>query len=230
MATAFVMVLGVSLHILAGPFVNLDFEQANIANVVYDSPTEGHGAAADLIPGWRLVVYDRLVDQLGYNRAGAAETEGYASLYDARSSWAQFLAPDGKYAVVLAGPYHRETYISQIGVVPADARYLELKGLLNGVVVSIDAAPLQLAGGTSPADNTARTLYYDLNGVAGQNVILTIQSGSTIPAAYNVLDSIAFTSVVPEPGPVALMMMGATMLGIRQLWTRPGHAKARKEG
>jgi hypothetical protein len=198
-----------------GTFHNLDFEAANLS----PSPPYGAGVSSlDALPGWTAYLGTNQLTQVIQNNL----TLGAASIDILGPNYVIGNIIEGQYTVVLQqgvnpdplGSGYLGASITQVGVVPANARSLRLKASVQSAfsvsLVGHGLSMLPLATGAN------FTLYgADISSLAGQTGALTI----AVPAGlnwFNYFDSIQFSNQpVPEPGILILSAGGALMLGWR---------------
>ncbi len=192
----------------AQAFINLGFESAVIKPIPDPSHVEWDAA----MPGWSGYYGDTYTGikkrtSLVYNDVSI----GYPSI--------DLLGPgsgyhiNGNYCVLLqtgVAFYFTDVYLTQTGIVPADANSLQFVGSnpRNGFGISLNGQPIAMS-----VQKTVGNYYQyvgDISGFAGQTVELKI---TDIAVAGSIgdffIDSIAFsTEAVPEPGTIALLGLG----------------------
>lgn len=192
------------------PFINLDFEMANTNNIFsLSSPTDpslpsypsGQGTIADLTPGWdvriadfQAVAFSLNVRAIGAGAATLVSRDAYGAFSDFfDSSESKF---EGKYAMALTLDQRRPLTLSQTGDVPSDAQFITYNA-------NLVHAGLEIRMNDILIENR------DISAFAGQTVDLefTFYWGNDLGGPVASFDSVAF--VIPEPGSVALLAMGA---------------------
>jgi hypothetical protein len=111
----------------------------------------------------------------------------------------------------------------QYGDIPADARFLTFKTSLFGI-------PKVYVNGVEPSSvktvestREPQMLYFDISAYAGKSVGLSfLVQASSFEARSGWLDSIGFTSVIPEPQTIRLLAIGGSLLAFRQWRHRRG--------
>jgi hypothetical protein len=209
----------VSLARAQGTFGNLNFEEANIVPIV-GSPLYPYAVTvANALPDWTVDYGAVQQTQILYNNPslGATAVTLLASSYPGSAG----PIIDGNYSVFLQGGLFNgaqaNASISQTGQIPAGTQSLLFdvgnlgNGLLPEVFVGNDLLNLFPIGGGQGV-STSYTIYgANISAWAGQTEQLTFSS----PAENVLLDDISFsTSVVPEPGPVALTAIGGLLFAL----------------
>lgn len=203
-------------------FQNLDFELA-IATSSQQPGTMISTALA--IPGWSAWVDSVPQSQIGYN----LWPPGAPNISLFTPSWCPSCLVQGKYAINLqAGWRGTNVSISQRGTIPADARSMRLFGFTHSPQIhTVGAIQVALSGTALDlyrvgASITEQVWGADVSAFAGQTVELTLTAPAPNPQ-FTYLDQIQFSDVaIPEPGPLALLVIGAAGLGMRA-W---GHGRA----
>ena len=188
-------------------FVNLDFEEANIA----PTPVGGGVFPADpleALPGW---IVGGPLTSVSYNReslGGPAVT----LMGPEFPNFANYLPLEGSYSVQLY--YYSGLYgvpmLSQTGMIPADARSINflVAPSQNDGVVMLDGAPIplvaisdgRLAGDVSFFAGTVAQLTFTTPEIAGS------------PGQLLYFDDIRFSSSpIPEPSTCPLSVMGVLL-------------------
>jgi hypothetical protein len=216
------IVAAASLPVVAAPFRNLDFEEAQTTNIRFIDPTSGIGTTLDLLPGWQLYEGSTLQTNLYFN--GNPIGSGFASLIDSRRK-EQFV--EGSYAVLFVATFGNTAPFSlvQRGDIPSDATLLVLRNQEYPFSLTLNGLEIPSAGSTGTSVPTAAPAdwSYDVSRFAGQNVELrltTFALNGVIFQDEHYLDSIRF---VPEPPAGALFAVGTCGMAIA-LWrsrTRP---------
>ena len=201
-----------------GSFQNLDFESANIPAGTQPGTEVSANAA---IPGWSAS------SPLFYDNIGSGGS--LVTLTDSN-----YITPlQGKYSVVLVGGtdtgYNYPSYISQTGLVPANAQSIQMDLSVLGYptatfVVTLGGQTVSL----SPLQTFPNYTVYggNISAFAGQSETLTITQnppvGEAAESGLLEVDDIQFSpNVIPEPATCALMLCGATLLGLSR-WKRTG--------
>lgn len=203
-----------SNRLLAQNFINLNFQQAHLTNLV----DHGYGFKSGTanIPGWTE-----------YNGWGDANYAGGMSLIfnnqtlDApmvglmdTNYWSPYGAIQGYSILMFGGSFFyghlnegpTGASISQFGQIPSNSRSMTLWQALGNVQASFNGEPLFL---TDIADTPNYSIYQaDISAYAGQSGLLTFsvpwQGGA-------VLDNIQFsTSPAPEPNASFILSCGLT--------------------
>ena len=200
-----------------GSFQNLDFEAANISP---GTPAGGIIAASQGIPGWSTsnnVVFD-----------GVSGGGDFVSIID--PNLPGNISPlHGTYSVVLfgGGPLGTPASISQTGLVPANARSIEMD-----LASSLSPAPFVVTlGGQQitmvPLETLPHYTVYggDISAYAGQVENLTITELSPpppeVPPSALELDDIVFSpNGVPEPTTRTLLFCGASAFALRRRYKK----------
>lgn len=196
-------------------FINFNFESANLSPVPAGQ-FGGEVSSLDAIPGWTASVGTNQLTQVLQNNL----TLGNASVDILGPSWNSYGIIQGQYTVVLqpgANPFGNESenvsaFISQTGVVPANAEALTFLAVLeSSVSVTLDGQNLSLIDlGTS-----GNATLYGANiptSLGGLSETLTI-TALAAPNAADYFDSFAFSpTVVPEPGTLGLCVLGGLFL------------------
>lgn len=197
-------------------FRNLDFESANLPDIP-SGQSGGFVLITNALPGWNgyLGVDPRF--QVLHNDL----TLGNANISILGPNWPVQGIIEGRYTLVLqAGQDPNElntslvnASLSQVGLVPSDARSLFLKASGFNFSVSLGGSELALTQvGTGPN----YSLYgADISGMAGQSAELRLTSITTSIRPNNSprFDSIVFSSVpVPEPTTIVLLAFGGLAL------------------
>lgn len=225
--TALVQLTGTAAH--AAPFQNLDFESP-VLPLVPINPPEPYVLFSSAFPGWQGFVGTNVEALAKYNNVGLA-TAGI-SIFDQNPI-------EGNYTAFLqAGSYlaHLEQILpatlSQTGDVPAEASLIQLKAWAAGVVgpplwsVTLAGQPITM---TPLETGPNYTLYSgDISAFSGQTVEFRISALYNEPygepGGFTALtfDSVTF---VPEPGPVALSVVGLAVAGLVHRHRRSNRAK-----
>jgi hypothetical protein len=207
----------------AGEFRNLGFDEANTNNVTVGGyPDLGTGSVADLLPGWQLYFGDQQLSQTEFMFGDPFDLSLVAVF---GRSLRDFYIPfelDGSYALYYQGYYpHTETFrLEQQGEVPVASPYLTIReryeGRPFGVSINGSALPLVSQG----VARGGYQLTYDVSGYAGQTVILTLTTPpfNVFGSGSGYLDSLAFTSQVPEPCPLVLLGAGGSLFVLVAAW------------
>ena len=206
-----------------GTFQNLGFEAANLPPI----PAGQYGgfvSSLDGIPGWTGFLGTNQVTQVLHN----AVTLGNASIDILGPYWSFGGIIEGQYTVVIQpglDPFGSGQWvsasISQVGLVPADARSIRLKA--DGYSFSVSFAGQDLS--LIPMGTGANYTLYgaDISSFAGQVGTLRLTGLTTLsqPSTTDSFDSIQFSNLrVPEPGVFGLSALGALLLGWRVLRRR----------
>jgi hypothetical protein len=207
-------VLGASLN--ADAFRNLDFEEANTNRIWQLTPGRSVGLTTELLPGWKFLMDDSPISLVGLDAPRIADGSLIGTLFTRESTLGTLFPPDGSYAFAL-GSYPGNTYrLTQRGDIPWNAKYLYYKAHNTGPPVSIDGNALHLLAGLFPLDDIPRFLWFDISAYAGRNVELqfVVPDNPLGGSGSGFLDSIGFASSIPEPGTMALLLLGCVWFGI----------------
>lgn len=216
------------------PFINLDFELADLTRAetkitLFPNPIApepllfGTGLVSDLLPGWTLYLAERPAEVMAVGSGFLDTTDPYripthAALLTTDKHLSLiplgFLGSkvEGNYALLLDNFRRgdelgtRSIYLSQTGDVPEHAQWLTYRVLTPHTVVAINGSRPSTEA-LIPGDPSLR--FLDVTPWAGQTVELTIGIAFDSFAA---VDSLAF--VVPEPGTVTLLGLGAACLAL----------------
>jgi hypothetical protein len=206
-----------------GGFQNLNFEAANIPAGT-QAGTEVSSNAA--IPGWSgssPIIYDFL-------GSGGSQVAIIDSSF-------RITPLQGNYSVILVGGtdtgYNYPSYISQTGLVPANAQSIQMDLSVLGFpgvpyVIAINGQSISM----SPLQTFPNYTVYggNISAYAGQDATLSITQDAPVGEAAESgileVDDIVFSpSSIPEPGSWALILCGAAALMMRRLkasWKRTG--------
>lgn len=197
-------------HSLAAPFTNLTFDAPNVAGLTptTEPPLEGllWGRASEVLPGWSLMQGDA-VDPIMYFADREFRNVLPATLF--RSIFDPRLGSAG-YALNLNtgdrfGNDH-DTWISQIGEIPAEADRLALfVDHIVGFYVSLDGIRLDL----TPNPDALRFYEVDVSPWKGRTVELRLGIDDSPFTGGATLDILGFKTLIPEPGAGALLLAGA---------------------
>jgi hypothetical protein len=177
-----------------GTFQNLDFESARI---VYSSPNLV--GTTNALPGW--------VAFYGTNQMLAVRYNSPAGINPVGLVGSNVAVISGSFSVIL----ETDGDLRQTGVVPADANSLFFKarwaGVLPVLTVALGGQSLSL---TALSSTTNYTLFgAGISGFAGQTAVLSC----SLADGRFVIDDFEFSPVViPEPGVVGLVWLGASCL------------------
>ena len=199
----------------AAPFVNLDFEQAQVQPI-----NPNFIVAATGMPGWTPRIGGVHIANLDYNSIGIGLPA--VSLFDREDTQLGLPIPQGLYyaAVNSGSSVLAESLIDQIGDVPSDSRSIEIIAYARPLVF-LDETPIELVRIEYPLPGLGfgwARFAGDITQMAGQSSVkLTITSG---PAGGGAFDDIRLTSrVIPEPGMTQVLVVlhiGATV-GLRSI-------------
>ena len=85
--------------------------------------------------------------------------------------------------------------------------------------VFVDGLLLKLVAGQESFGAPAKELYYDISAFSGQTVSLEFNAHASFGNYQTVyMDSIGFSSAIPEPGTTTLIVFGLVLLSGRYLW------------
>ncbi len=203
-----------------GTFQNLSFESASVPAT---QPPTDPGPPLDVtiaLPGWSAFIGTNQVGTVRYNNA----TIGTASLSLIGTDAAGLNVLEGNFSALLQAGLHgpganipSEVSLRQTGMLPSDAQSLQFKALsyVVGVVppfsVSVGGQNLVLA----VLESTPNFTLYGADVAAFAGATRELRFTVTTPDGRlnNLfLDSIRFGPVIPEPGTVALLAVGAATL------------------
>lgn len=205
-------------------FQNLDFESANLSS----SQSAGPVAITEALPGWTGYLGSNSVPSVLYDTF----TLGNASIdiIDSKNVLGQDQIIEGQYTAVLQPgvapssdpPVIETASLSQTGLVPANAVYLEFEGnlaapTLTSLSVSLGGQALSLVTLESGSNYT---LYgANISAFAGQIEPLVFTDQVVQPAGGDAdpsyIDSISFsTSPVPEPSTWPMIIAGGISLAV----------------
>jgi hypothetical protein len=205
-------------------FRNLGFDEAKTGSL---RPDRGEfGAAAELLPAWTVRFGDSAVTTIGYN---ADTTTSLFSNY--ASIWGKDFRPTvvqgeyGLFLVTLNGALGTPS-ISQMGQIPADAKYLAFTFLSYLPDVTINGVRFRHVAPTPLFDYAERPtdVYLDISDFAGTfgELRFAVPTRGDGRGGF-FLDNIRFTNVIPEPGVVSILGLGGALFAFRQ-WR---HRRAR---
>ncbi len=223
LAGSLALLLSAAMSFAQGTFQNLDFEQS----IIVSSHPSGYGfdTGTANVPGWTEY---NAVDSSNYS-------EGATLNYNSETLDAQCVslegvayprpAIDGQYSIFLEGGSIYDIYshagasIGQTGRIPATSHSLTYWGTDgNWLQVTFDGHALSF----SPIAIFPDYAVYgaDISAYAGQTGELLFHA--PWPSGGGMLDNVEFSDrVVPEPSGFALSVLGALLLGWRQLVQRP---------
>ncbi len=206
-----------------GTFQNLDFESAQV--VFNNPPNDATIATTNALPGWTAfapylepggITRTQQLSSIHYGPFGTSPTNfPPVALMPAYGGLSTRVSIDGSYDVLLSSGF-----ISQTGLVPADAQTLLFKVHSwnypgASVLASLDgqglsAAPLLTVPNTS--QSIGYTLYgADISSFAGHSADLNFSGTGGGEAAL--LDDIEFSSEpIPEPSAISLICFGSGIL------------------
>ena len=210
-------------------FINLNFEQASIAPAPPGyTPWDAANriSAASALPFWS-VSEDSTICTAVWGSPIALDETSVALVSGTYPPIA------GNYSVQLSAyanapsGYYRSSSISQAGVIPAGTRSIQF--LIASPYQNIQPNPIVTLNGAANAlreisqSGGVITMAGDVSAFAGNTATLAFlcaaTSGGTFPANENYfnLDDIQFSpSSIPEPSGLALVALGALLLGFRR--------------
>ena len=200
-----------------GSFHNLDFESAIVPPV---PPGQAlFISAADAFPGWTVYAGSNQSTQALYN--GISVGGALVSLIDLHTAFLSANVIAGNFTATLDAGYNGSTGIvsaalGQTGTIPANTRSLvfDANGSVSSLLVTFNGVTLPFVEVGSRSNY--QIYAANISSLAGQTGELRFterpNTPFTFPIAY--LDNILFsTASVPEPGAVALFLMGALLAG-----------------
>ncbi len=206
-----------------GTFQDLDFEEANIVPIVGSPLYPYVVTVADALPGWAVNYGTAQQTQILYNDEALGSTA--VTLYASGYPGFYTLPLQGNYSVLLQeGTYvgAPSASITQTGLVPAGSESLLFDATSDPeppeVLIGNQSVSLVTVG--SGANYTI--FGADISSWAGQTEQLTI----TTPGVSGnwEIDNISFSpNTIPEPGTLALVLMGGLAFGVRS-WRKRGKA------
>ncbi len=201
----------------AQDFQNLDFESANVSNLLPN--TAEFVSVADGLPGWSAYIGTNQLTQVGHN----AITLGAANVGVLGPEYPFDTYPlQGAYtAIVQPGAFGGQglpASIAQAGLIPASAksmRFLAFLGFTNDLVVTI-------GGQTTPVVPLGSGSFgCDVSAFAGSVEDLKFTILDTHGNDENLLDAITFSmESVPEPSGISLVIVASAALGAWRLTCR----------
>ena len=212
-------------------FVNLNFEQANIASAPAGyTPSDAYDpiSAAEALPGWSVYEDGTLCTAI-WGEPVALDETSVALVYGSYSPI------QGNYSVQLSAyadapsDLYTNSSISQTGLIPAGTKAIEFLISSPSQAGSVPANPIATLDGTpislsviSQSDGVT-TMGGDISAFAGDVETLTFlcqaTTGDGYPANENYfnLDDIQFsTSPVPEPSALGFFALGGLFFACRR--------------
>ena len=212
-ALLLVVVAVSNLH-AQGTFQNLDFESATPP---FTPVSPNLVSITNALPGWTSYYQGNPINGVWYNNRPLDEAG--TALYDPASP---SLRPiQGNYSVLLIGstvlsPVTSAAAIGQTGQIPITALSLQYFATLDVSAVTFNGQPIPTF---KISDGAGYSIFGgDISSYAGQTGELRFTAyPSAYPFAYyTVLDNIQFSNqAVPEPGVLALSVVGGLLLGWR---------------
>ena len=235
-----------SNRLAAGQFMNLDFESADLSGSQIEfrrSPGVGPppdlgrypfgtGTPEKLLPGWQVYFGDTLTNAVAigngfFGAVMAFDGPNHAALLIPGDNFFggdlvfPLGRPDGNYALLLDNTYNSffgqqpRMTVRQTGDVPAEATWLTFRQLNEAeFFLRIDGQSFPTRTFISDPNDRAR-LWFDISPWAGKTITLGFQGSF---GGHDAIDSIAF--IVPEPGTMALIVLGAASLLARAFFLR----------
>ena len=201
-----------NLNGLSQGFINLSFENAKFTTYPFGNPFV---YASNSIPGWTPYLGGVAQDYIASNGVSLG---GAGITIDGTNNSQGYVPAQGKYFIILFGPnygeQHLSTAIGQTAQVPLSAQSILFWSAIYGSLdVSFNGNLLPFAPAGATANNY--TLYQaNISFYAGQIGELLFASPY---GASAIIDNIQFSSsAVPEPGTLALVALGASLLGLRR--------------
>ena len=210
-----------------GSFQNLDFESANLSN---PSGMYNEVPIANALPGWNGSIGGVPVSHVWAD----GDSAGTATIDVLGPGW-NTVNPgiiDGNYTVYLQAFNTGQGNVSlwQTGTIPANAESLQFSAwqfpsanqAFSVSFAGNSLSPVLLSSGQNPSGQT-----YDVYGVniapyAGQTGQIEFTSLAGNGEAGLELDDITFSqNAIPEPGTLALFVMGGLAFGVRR-WRAKG--------
>lgn len=193
-------------------FQDLDFESASVP----PNSTGQQISATSALPGWS-VAGTMLYNEQPYV-PGESQQQGMF-LVGPGPNLSSFQPIDGLYSLVIQGGQNGDFslgfYISQSGVIPSDAKFLQFKAWSPGAFdfyVTLGGSTLPL---TAVSTEPNYTLFQaNIQSLAGQNAALSFVEPAYVPPVE--LDDITF-STAPEPNTVIMIVVGGLIYFSRQI-------------
>ena len=199
----------------AAPFVNLDFEQAQVQPI-----NPNFIVAATGMPGWTPRIGGVQIANLDYNSIGIGLPA--VSLFDREDTQLGLPIPQGLfYAALSSGiTLEAEASMEQRGDIPADARSLHLMAQAFEsrpmIVLQDQTLPLVQLSPPFPGNGWRWAIFgCDISAFAGvEDAFLKITTG---PRGGGAFDDIRFSATqVPEPWANVLVLISAVVLARRR--------------
>jgi|ERR1041385_8447535 hypothetical protein len=215
-----ILVVGSICTVQSASFQNLDFEGANIQNLIFNNPgppPSQLGFATDLLPGWSGI----FGSVIGLNTFAAGP--GYWTIAGVQPAnpfnpVAAYGYPvQGQYALFMSSPFvinpadYFPSTVGQVGTIPADARYIDFQTFGGPMELSVNGAVVPLVYHYTVLIPGFPDLSYgyaegDISAYAGQEV--TLGFATVVPNQYiNGIDNITFVGV-PEPSTLGILFVG----------------------
>jgi hypothetical protein len=193
------------------PFVNLDFESANLPYIT--NIDAGIVSATDAFPGWTVWENENVRTEVAYNAVpnGGQVAIFATGLYPFFTLGGLFMAHFGPYVGA-------DCSLSQVGTIPADGQWLQFRTYhlpdYDPLTVSFEGQPLSLSLITSE-DPFEKTFRADISAFAASTGELRFNArpvfdGQWLLGNFNI-DDIQFVPV-PEPHVWALLGLAALAL------------------
>jgi hypothetical protein len=218
------------------PFEDLDFESATLSPAPVNVPTPTFVPIASALPGWSASIAGVPVTQVQQNSCdgGQATIDIFGPNYPTLGNEYPFGQGtiDGNYTVFLqsggnpqGGSVGVNTSIWQTGTVPANSQSLEFMAWSFYVDATFSVSfagnslsPVVLS--SEPTEwGTPLNLYaVNITTYAGETGVLEFTSTfNNLGASWTELDDITFSpNAVPEPGTLALLVVGGVALAARR--------------
>ncbi|MGA2555128.1 MAG: PEP-CTERM sorting domain-containing protein [Verrucomicrobiota bacterium] len=218
-----------------GDLQNLNFEAANLP-VIPAGQYGGEVPVSSALPGWTVYLgssqQTQVLHNYAYNSTATVDILG--------PNWQEghgytFEIIDGQYSVFLQSGNDPNNIalldnasIAQTGTVPANAESLQFKawqlyvGTFSVTFNGNSLSPVALSSGQSPSGQPYTVYGADIAAYAGETGQLEFTQLYNGADPALLLDDITFSpNAIPEPSPLALILMGGLALAARR-WRGKG--------